>query len=65
MKSEFKDNSAQEKGAVFVYTKPFQLNDIVYVDNHCKNLINKDTYEPDLLAVIIPKSLQNYKILEK
>ena len=56
VKSQFFSNLALEKGATFVWNKPFYLKDVFYINNICKNLINKDTYEPDSLAIMIPKS---------
>ena len=54
--SQFISNTALEKGATFVWNNPFYLKEILYANNLCKNLINKDTYEPDSLAIMIPKS---------
>ena len=56
IKSYFITNFALEKGATFVWNKSFYLKDVFYTNNICKDLINTNTYEPDNLAIMIPKS---------
>ena len=38
---------------------------MVYINNICKKLVNKNTYEPDYLAIIIPFTYETYLIKEK
>ena len=56
IKSKFILNLALEKGATFAWNNPFYLKDVFYANNICKNLVNKDMYEPDSLALMIPQS---------
>ena len=54
VKLKFDSNFAYDKGATFVLNNYVYTKEIVYLSNICKNLINKDTYEPDNLAIMIP-----------
>ena len=55
--TDFIGNKATSKGAVFQWDlKPPNLEKVTYDDNKCNEIINKETYEPDFLALLIPKN---------
>ena len=65
VKLKFDSNIAYDKGATFVLNNYAHLKQIVYINNICKNLVNKDTYEPDNLAIMIPISYETFIIQYK
>ena len=64
-RSSFTSNKAKVKGAVFAWDfKPLVTSGISYEDNQCDGLTNSDSYEPDFMALLVPKQSSSLLLLD-
>ena len=45
--------------------KPVVTREITYEKNKCDSLLNSDSYEPDFLGLLVPKTEQNLILMDK
>jgi hypothetical protein len=64
--TDFKKNNAETEGAAMAWNAfPIETSELTFVDNKAAGFINNQNFEPDSLAILIPRDFPEFFMQKK